>query len=236
MANDTGGGRDGGGDGGGQGGSGDSWYDQVAAAIPGAPDALVHQIADMLRNDNTDAGWGQMFSYLRTTDWFNTAYAGFNQGAGQLFENNVDSKGAFVNAMQGYRNWRTQASQSWQNYYGRDITATELMDFGSRGYGNSVIDQIGQGHSFAMSQGTDWQYYARNFGGGGLSDSDLQAYGELLAGRGSSLGISIQQRLDQAKAKVASLFQGQSGGLGQSASGGFAPSLSGGVGKQDIGA
>lgn len=238
MANQLpGGGGDGGGSGGG-GGSGDTWYDQVVNAIPGIPDALAHQVADMLRNDNSDAGWGQMFSFLRTTDWFNQAFAGFNQGVqSTLFNGAVESANDLVNTLTNYRGWRNQANQDWSQYFGRDITASELMDFGTRGYTNNAISEIGQGHSLAVSQGSQWQYYLRNFDQGGLSQNDLEAYGQFLAGKGSSLGASIDARLKAAMGKMQSLFSGQLASLGgPSTSGGFAPSLGGGQQKTDIGA
>lgn len=225
-----GGGRDDGGAGDSTGGSGDAYLDQIKNLIPGIPDGLAKQLADILRaNPGTD-GLNHMFDYLRTTDWFGQAYAGFNQGAQSgLFDGSLGG-------LSGYRQWRHSVADSYTQYYGRDATVAELMDYGSRGYDANTIGEIGQGHSLAVSQGNDWQYYFRNFDQGSLSDAEKEAYGQLLSGRSSDLGLRIQARLQSAMQRSQSLFSGVLGQMGDSTSAGFAKPQGSGSSKLDIGA
>jgi hypothetical protein len=138
--------------------------------------------------------------------------------------------------MTDYRRWQGGITNVYNQYFGRQVSASELMDYASHMYDVGTIEQIGQGHSLAMSQGNDWQYYFRNFDQGGLSQSDLEAYGQLLSGRSSDLGLKIQSRLQSAMQRAQSLFSGTLATAGNSSSGGFAKPLSTGSSSTDIGA
>jgi hypothetical protein len=153
------------------------------------------EYARRLAADGDDAA----IAWLRTTPWHQAEYRGLFAGVGLgLFSNEGE-----------YRAYRNQVNNSYLQNYGRAATADELEGFINQGYSAGVVGQIGAGHAYAEANRADTQYLTGAFGGGQLSEQELQSYGEQRAGRDSALGSSILAKVESAMAKVNRVFQGQ---------------------------
>lgn len=170
--------------------------------IPGLPPDIAARVAEFLKNDPTG---DSAIRYIRTTPWYATEYAGIQEGiAKQLF----DPQG---NPERDYRNWKTSIIDTYKRYYGRIPTVQEITSMATNGYKAEVVEQQGQGHAWAGVHGADSQWASGAFGGGQLSPEELKALGEQQSGIQTTLGASIQAKVESALAKASKAFEGVQG-------------------------
>lgn len=188
-----------GGGGGGGGGGGTPAPDWLG--IPGLPPEVVSAIDRIFRDGAPDPDV-RALAYLRTTDWYKAEYAGIGS---------LVAKGIVGNEAD-YRQWKTQAMSTYQQYYGRAATAQEIQGWADQGLTAQRIGQIGAGQAYVNANRAELQYLGGAFGGGQFSEEELRAYGEQQQGYETNLGGTIKSRVDAALARVNRVFQGELGG------------------------
>lgn len=137
-------------------------------------------------------------AFLRSTPWYQQTYRGIGQGV---------AKGIIANEAD-YRSYVNQVNQHYRQFYGREASVEEIETFLTAGYAPGVIGQIGQGYANVQANRPEWQYLSGAFAEGQLSEAELTALGEQQAGRTSTLGTTIQERVSTALKKVQRVFEG----------------------------
>ena len=166
--------------------------------IPGLPPDVLNRI-DAIFRDGSPNPVERAMAYLRSTPWYADTYRGIGQGV---------AKG-IIGGEADYRAYVNQVNQHYRQFYGRDATGDEIEAFLTAGYTPGVIGQIGQGKAYVDANKGDIQYLSGAFGEGQLSGQELQTYGEQVVGRESTLGASIQSKVNFALRKMQRVFEGQ---------------------------
>ena len=194
--------------------------------IPDLPPEIEAVVAQILAND-PENGAATALAYIRGTAWYKATYFGIAGGI----------KSGVISNEADYRSYVSQARNAFQRYYGRPPTQQEIASFLAAGYSPGMVEQIGQGHSAAVANTPDWQYLFGAFDQGRLSTPELEALGQQTTGLGNTKGAGLQNRLQQAAAKMQRIFEGtlQSPSFQLGGAGLAAPSLNPNQ-KPDVGA
>jgi hypothetical protein len=174
--------------------------------MPGLPAneaATIHQFFV----DDPEHGAGRALAWLRTKSaWYKVEYQGIQEGF---------SKGIVSNEAE-YRAYKNQVNNAYRQYYGRNVTGAEIASFMTIGYQPQQVAQIGSGHAYVEANRGEIQQTAGAFGGGGLTEQELQAYGQEQSGFDTALGQKIKAKVERSLAVAGRVFQGT---LGSSALG-----------------
>src|SRR5581483_6131505 len=226
-----------GGDGGGGGGGGSTapsaptgpqdWSSFLGIyGLPPDVQAKVNQIFGSTSDINQATALAM--AYVRGTDWYKTTYPGIQEGIGKGVISNESDYRSYVNSLQ----------QLNQQYYGTDITSQQISDYLKAGYNPTHVGQIFQGHAYAQANGNDLRYITGAFGGGQISDQDLETLGQESAGLDSAMGQKLQSAVQKAQARVNKVFSGTlaTPSLSLGTTGLSSPSLAGPKATPDVAA
>jgi hypothetical protein len=193
----------GGGSGGGGGGAEPPPDDLGIPGLPASEAATIHQFFV----DDPEHGAVRALAWLRTKSaWYKQEYKGIQEGF---------AKGIVGNEAE-YKAYENQIQVSYRGYYGRAATRDEIAAFLTAGYNARQVAQIGAGHAYAEAYRGDIQQSTGAFGGGQLTDQELQAYGQEQSGFDTALGQKIMARVQKSLTTAQRVFQGT---LGSSALG-----------------
>lgn len=169
---------------------------------PNIPPEVGATVDKMLRDGKSP---GEVFAYLHGTAWFKQEYAGLDQGvANSIFTGGLEALGQ-------YRAYKNRASIAFKAAYGRDMTQAELVNYLSQGYVVERVEGTAAGHAYAEANKGEFQYLTGAFGGGQLTQEELDAYGSQLQGIDTALGQSVKAKVESALQKVNRVFQGTVG-------------------------
>jgi hypothetical protein len=208
-----------------------SWATAYFGSL-GLPPELVGQIDQIFRqHDDPQVAAQFALAYVRGTPWYAQTYPGIKEGIQKGVVGNEADYRSYLNAVNGLM----------RQYFGRDVSSSEVAGYLSEGLAPQTIGQQFQGLAGVMAYGQDWRYYLGGFGEEGTqqpTNDDLRALGEEQAGRDSPLGLRLKRSLDMAMQRYSKLFEGNlaAPSLSLGATGLSAPSLLGGRTKPDIAA
>lgn len=222
---------DGGADAGGAGGS------EHAAEKPGA-DILINYLKSLGLDDETilnDAiqkfkdGWDTtaILTWLRTTDWFEAKFPGVAAGI---------KAGIFNPAApeDDWRRYRGSVNAYYRQYYGRDATDAEIGQHLGAGETADYVGRRFYGSAWVTANKEEIGYLSGAFGGGALTEPELDELGKNEAGIGGALGQSLNKALQDAQQRMQRVFEGvlATGSFGQTSFGTLATSNK----RPDVGA
>lgn len=146
-------------------------------------------------NQATAAG----LAYIRGTQWYAKTFAGIGAGI----------KAGLFNDEAGYRAYVNDLNQVYSRFYNRSVTTNEVQDFLNKGTNPNAVNAHLTGQAALQAQLPDVQYALGAFDSQGqATNSELSAYGDQLGGLGNLIGPQLQARLDKAKQRMATIFQG----------------------------
>ena len=137
-------------------------------------------------------------AYIRGTDWYSKTFPGIQEGM----------KLGIIGNEQDYRSYTNQLNDLYNRYYGRNVTGAEVAQKLGAGFSASRTGAQLSGEAFVKANRNDIQFTLGAYGNGQASDQELQALGEENAGLDSLLGQQLQARLDKARQRLATAFQG----------------------------
>jgi hypothetical protein len=165
--------------------------------IPDLPPDIEANVSAILAADPVN-GPDRALAYIRGTDWYKATYAGIGAGI----------KTGVIGNEGDYRAYVSNVTDTFQRYYGRPPTQAEVASLLSSGRSTGQVEQIGQGHAWAQANQGEVNYELGAFDYGPLSQGDLETLGQQQSGLGSTAGASLQQRLQNASARMQRLFEG----------------------------
>lgn len=172
-------------------------------------------------------------NYKNGQSWYQYTYSGISYGMANGLVDSSDPE-------RSYRQYVNTVNQYYQEYFGRDATTAEILQFMQSGTstdrvnaqlkGQSYANAYGSGDSNAM--GFSWNAMLEAFGGqkGPLSDQQKLAIGESMTGYSTPLGDQLSKMLQTAQRRMQTIFQGTlatPADLQKGAQGLNAPSLAG---------
>lgn len=206
------------------------WADVYFGAfnLPADLRAKIIQLGQKYGTTNPDVFFQSAQSLIRASDWFKTTFPGFDAG----------QRAGIISSEADYRNYLNQLNQHYKQYAGRDVTGAEVAAALGEGVSPDIVGRRFEADAYLKANTNDIQYLAGAFDTGQLSGGELTAYGREQAGIDSPIGQQVARRLDQAKQRFQTIFQGRlaTPGLTQGASGLSAPGLSGTRTTSDVGA
>lgn len=175
--------------------------------IPGLPPEVAQRLDAIIRQyGGGEPAVRRAMQWLMTTPWFKQEYAGYDVGF---------SKGMFGDVMSGglarYRQYKSTIQGQWRQYYGRDVTQAEIVNFINQGYDEGQTARVGQGYTIAQANKGEWDYLSGAFGGGILTEEERKAYGEQQAGIETAFGQTVQNKVNAAMQRMQRVFQGTLG-------------------------
>lgn len=194
------------------------------------PPQVQAQIDSIFRaNGDTTAALTQATTYLRTTDWYKTNFAGIDYGMRAGITRNEAE----------YRDYVQQVNEAYRAYMGRQVTSAEIAALLQNGRSASWVTNEAQGVSIAKANASQWQALAgAQTPEGPLSQNELVTLGAEQAGNTTALGDQIQARMQAAAKRLAGVFQGQAatGSISLGPQGPFSQTLQGQKAGSDVGA
>lgn len=166
----------------------------------GFEDADVNELDRIFKTytDPTQASAAGL-AYIRGTQWYAKTFQGIGAGI----------KAGLFSDEAGYRAYVNDMNQVYRRFYNRDVTTQEVSDFLNNGTNPNAINQHLTGQATVQAQLPDLQYELGAFDSQGrASDAEISAYGDQLGGLGNTIGPKLQDRLDKARQKMATIFQG----------------------------
>lgn len=140
-------------------------------------------------------------AYIRGTQWYSRTFQGIGAGI----------KAGLFSDEAGYRAYVNDMNQVYRRFYNRDVTTQEVSDFLNNGTNPNAINQHLTGQAAVQAQLPDLQYQLGAFDSQGrATDAEVSAYGDQLGGLSNMIGPKLQDRLDKARQKMATIFQGVS--------------------------
>lgn len=164
----------------------------------GLPPDLISQINTALASV-TDASMALAIgtNILRSSQWYAQTYPGINYGI---------RNGLFADE-QGYRDYVNKINQLYQQYYGRNVTTSEVTGYLQNGNDYSYIGNLLQGAAIATAEKPQLQYETGAFDQAGpLSQQELTAYGQEKAGIDTTLGQMVTNRVNLAVQRMQKAF------------------------------
>lgn len=167
-------------------------------------------------------------AYIRGTPWYAQTYPGINEGISRGVINNESDYRSYVNAI----------NQLNQQYYGSSATADQISGYLKAGYDPTHVGKLFQGHAYAVANGQDLRYLTGAFGGGQITDQNLETLGQEQAGLDSSLGQQLQNAVQKAQVRLNKAFSGvvATPSLSLGTTGLSSPSMAGQKGSPDVAA
>lgn len=196
------------------------------------PADLINQIETLGKKygtTNPDVFFQSALNAVRGSDWFAQTYPGFAAGVrAGLFQDES-----------GYRGYVSNLNTIYQQYLGRHVSGDETAAALTQGATPGLIGNQFQGDTIANVNASDWQYLSGAFDEKGpLTAAERTALGREQAGIDTPLGQQIARRLDYAKQRMQTIFQGRlaTPGLTLGTSGLQAPGMLGTRQTPDVGA
>ena len=165
----------------------------------GFPPDVISQLDRIFRGDSDPVrAAATALAYIRGTSWYAQTFPGISEGI----------RKGLIRDERDYRAFMNQANQLYRRYQNRDISAAELGGHFTEGVDLDTIGKRFEGDAYIGAFGNDIQYLNRNFGGAGLSQEELTAYGRQQVGLGSTLGATLARRVQTAEQRLRRLFEG----------------------------
>lgn len=138
-------------------------------------------------------------AYIRGTAWYAKTFAGIGAGI----------KAGLFSDEAGYRSYVNDLNQVYGRFYNRSVTGNEVVDFLNAGTNPNAVNAHLTGQAAVQAQLPDIQYQLGAFDSQGrATDSEVSAYGDTLGGLSNLIGPQLQARLDKARQKYQTIFQG----------------------------
>lgn len=173
--------------------------------IYGLPPDVAAKVDEIFRQYPNDpqAAAQAAIAYLRGTDWYTQTFPGI-AAARQLGFIGTD-----LGSERAYKQYYMAYNQLYQQYYKRDMTWQEAFSLFSGGVSPDFLSRQFAGAAYVGANKNDIQYLAGAFTDTGrLSGDQLTAYGQEQAGIDTPLGAMLKTKLDQAAAKLQTIFSG----------------------------
>jgi hypothetical protein len=167
----------------------------------GFPPDVVDELTKIFQAESDPSvAQARALAYIRGTDWYAQTFPGI-QDAEKL---------GLVNDEAGYRALLNDQNQIYRQHFGRDITTAEFAANLKSGISTAQLDAHFSGQEYIAATQGQLQFEQGAFGGGQgvLSDRELSAYGDLKYGINNPLGQVVNQKVQQAQARLAKVFQG----------------------------
>jgi hypothetical protein len=172
-------------------------------------------------------------NYKNGQSWYQYTYQGISYGVanGLLDSSNPEAS---------YRNYVNAVDQDYQEYFGRNATTAEVLQFMQSGTSEAHVGAQLKGQSYANAYATgdsnamgySWNALLGSFGGqkGPLTAAQTLAIGESETGYSNPLGDQLTKMLQTAQTRMQTIFKGTQAtpsDLQKGAQGLNAPSLAG---------
>lgn len=172
-------------------------------------------------------------NYKNGQSWYQYTYQGISYGMANGLVDSADPE-------RSYRAYVNTVNQYYHEYFNRDATTAEILQFMQSGTSSDRVNAQLKGQSFANAyasgdsnaMGFSWNAALEAFGGqkGPLDDAQKLALGESMTGYSTPLGDQLSKMLQTAQRRMQTIFQGQlatPADLQKGAQGLNAPSLAG---------
>lgn len=166
----------------------------------GFPPDVVDELTRIFRtySDPSQASAASL-AYIRGTAWYSQTFPGIQEGQRLGVIGNEADYRAYVNSL----------NQTYRGYLGRDVSTSEVYGYLHNGQTPTYAANHFQGQALLNSQRGEIQYELGAFDENGrANDSDLSQYGDYLGGIGNMIGPQLQAKIDKARARMQTIFQG----------------------------
>lgn len=137
-------------------------------------------------------------AYIRGTNWYAQTYPGIQEGIAR----------GVINNEADYRSYVNQLQQMNRQFYNTDITSQQIANYLKAGYSVGHVQNLFQGHAYAVANKDNLDYLLGAFGNGQLSNNDLETFGQEKAGLDSVMGLKLQNLVQKAQQRMQNVFNG----------------------------